>query len=108
MAIHTLNKLRSFPHSCSTNTKQKHNKPMCDKQTLSNDETNATRIVRSVCPNGNPMMVQAEYCETRGVDMDTVRVYPIVFGLILEPLPRDPQTEYFAAMGLMEVLEKIT
>ena len=106
MAIRTLNKLRSLPHSCST--KQKHNKPMCDKQTLSNDETNVTRIVRSVCPNGNPMMVQAEYCETRGVNMDTVRVYPIVGGTILEPTPLDQQTEYLAAMGLMEVLEKIT
>jgi len=81
---------------------------MCDKQTLSNDETNVTRIVRSVCPNGNPMIVQAEYCETRGVDMDTVRVYPIVGFVILEPIPLDQQTEYYAAMGLMELLEKIT
>jgi len=54
------------------------------------------------------MIVQAEYCETRGVDMDTVRVYPIVGFVILEPIPLDQQTEYYAAMGLMEVLEKIT
>jgi len=80
---------------------------MCDKQTLSNDETNVTRIVRSICST-YPMLVQAEYCETRGVNMDTVKLYPIVSGMILEPIPIDEQTEYYAAIGLMELLEKIT
>jgi hypothetical protein len=79
---------------------------MSEEPTLNDNEANVTRIVRAVCPNGKPMIVQAEYCDDRGIDIDTLNVFPLFDDKVGERVPLDDEIRYLAALGLAEVLDK--
>ena len=85
---------------------------MNDKDMLNDNEANVTRIIRSVCPKGRPMIVQAEYCERDDgdleLDVDTVAVFPIFDGIVGERLPIDDETRYRAALGLAQILDEMS
>lgn len=79
---------------------------MSEEHTLNDNEANVTRIVRAVCPNGRPMIVQAEYCDVRGVDLESLNVFPLFGDKVGERLPLDDESRYLAALGLAQVLDK--
>jgi len=84
---------------------------MSEELTLNDNEANVTRIVRAVCPNGKPMIVQAEYCVRDDgdldLDVDAVAVFPIFDGIVGERLPIDDETRYRAALGLAQILDEM-
>jgi len=81
---------------------------MSEEPTLNDNEANVTRIVRAVCPNGKPMIVQAEYCDDRGIDIDTLNVFPVFGDKVGERLPIDDETRYHAALGFTQILDKMS
>jgi hypothetical protein len=83
---------------------------MSEEPTLNENDANVTRIVRAICPNGRPMIVQAEYCVIDDVevelDVDTVVVFPIFDGIVGERLPITEEEQITAALGLAQILDR--
>jgi len=84
------------------------NKSMKNNISLNDNEANVTRIIRAVCPNGRPMIVQAEYCDDRGIDLDTLDVFPLFGDKVGERLPIDDESKYLAALGLAQILDEMS
>ena len=101
--------MRSLPHSCSVQTLTRNKtKPMSDELTLNDNEANVTRIVRAVRLNGKPMIVQAEYCEGMGIDIDSLNIFPLLGDKVGERLPLGEKSKYLTALWLHKFLTKMS